>query len=154
MPSLDDFAGDWILERRIEHGDGTRARFAGTGSFSRCRGGLRYNEHGRLCLPGQPPLLSTRRLLWAGDTVVAVSFEDHRFFHRIDLRQGRPRARHVCGDDIYTGLYDFAAWPRWSVVWWVRGPRKSYRSATSHVPLAACATGAAGAEPEPEVARE
>ena len=134
---LGDFAGRWRLTRRIVHDDGARAAFEGLATLAPDGEGLRYEEEGVLRLPGAPPMTATRTHLWRpAPEGVAVLFADGRPFHRIDLSAARPEAVHPCGADLYRVAYDFTAWPDWSAVWRVDGPRHAYRLASRHAPLA------------------
>ena len=134
---LDDFEGCWRLDRRIRHDDSAEASFEGQAVAERGPSGLVWREEGRLTLPDGRVVAAERTLLW-GDAPggVAVRFADGRLFHRIDLGAVRPRAEHLCGADLYTVSYDFAAWPRWTARWRVDGPRHAYAMETRHAPLA------------------
>ena len=120
---LADFEGEWRLERRIVHDDGTRARLQGMALFRRVPEGLAYEEVGRLMVPGQPEMEARRAYLWQPD--LTVWFEDGRFFHRVPGEGGE--TGHWCDPDQYDGCYGFDEWPVWRVTWNVRGPRKAYR---------------------------
>jgi hypothetical protein len=56
-----------------------------------------------------------------------VCFADGRLFHRLDLRRGRWRAEHVCGEDVYRGSFRVLGPGLWVARWRVRGPRKNLR---------------------------
>ena len=127
MPEFADFAGTWHLARKIEHVREPSAVFAGKASLDPVKGGYWYREDGQLRIEGHAGFTAERRYLWIEDgTRVKVLFEDGRPFHHIDLSQHAPGDTHHCDPDIYEVHYDFAWWPRWSCVWWVRGPRKDY----------------------------
>jgi len=126
-PALEDFEGQWRLEREIEDARaGQRVRFSGTALFSPDTEGLLCEEAGDLILPGQPPMRASRRYLWrAQGEDIAVLFHDGRPFHLIGPG-ARPAAEHDCPPDFYRVRYDFRHWPDWEAEWRVSGPRKSY----------------------------
>ena len=132
--SLQDFAGVWRLERRIEdQRAGQVAHATGQAMLSAEGAGLIYEETVLLHLPGQAPLEGRRRYLWrAAARGIAVLFDDGRDFHVIPLGNGAPEAAHWCDPDQYDVRYDFSAWPQWSSVWDVCGPRKDYRMETGY----------------------
>lgn len=144
-PRLDDFAGDWKVERVIDDRAGGQAgRFDGRGHFTPVGDGdLAYAEEGMLTLGSGAPLRATRRHLWRAEGGrIAVDYADGRPFHSFDPAD--PAAEHQCGADLYAVRYDFADWPRWRAEWTVRGPRKDYTMTTEFVPLGAPAGDAAG----------
>lgn len=126
-PTLEEFAGDWTLRRRIrDRLSGRTGRFAGTASFAPAAEGLLCVEEGRLVWPGTAPLPGRRTCLWRADgDGIAVEFEDGRPFHRF-VPAGIADAVHECSPDLYRVRYDFANWPRWGVRWSAHGPRKDY----------------------------
>lgn len=136
---LSRFLGHWRLLREISGG----GRFDGEAVITRDgQGGAAYAEDGTLSLPGQAGMRATRRYRWHEDGgLIAVSFADGRFFHRFDPGEIAPKARHHCPPDIYEVTYDFADWPRWSSLWRVEGPRKSYLMRSEYRPAALTARG-------------
>ena len=120
---LADFEGRWTLSRRIVHADGTRATFEGVAEWVPGDGGLWLTERGELRIDDRPGLQAAQRYLWTEGLV--VSFSDGRYFHTVPAGGGR--ADHFCSPDMYVADYDFTAWPVFSTVWQVEGPRKSYR---------------------------
>jgi hypothetical protein len=122
-------AGGWRLSREIDdRRAGATGRFEGVATFVPDGAGLVYSEAGELHLAGQPPMRAERRYLWrASAGRVGVLFADGRAFHDFDAGAARPGAVHRCPPDLYRVAYDFSAWPRWTAVWEVRGPRKDYR---------------------------
>ncbi|MFD0979700.1 DUF6314 family protein [Tropicimonas aquimaris] len=126
-PQLEDFAGLWRLERRIDdHRAGVVMRLDGEARFTPRDAGLDYSETGTLIAPGAPPLQATRRYRWmAQGSDIEVFFEDGRPFHAF-RPGGAPSASHWCDPDSYRVAYDFSAWPAWSSRWSVDGPRKNY----------------------------
>ena len=126
---LQDFEGVWTVSREIEHADGTRAVFEGHATFVPDAGGLAYEETGTLQMAGRPSLSATQRYRWDAD--LNVSFEDGRFFHTVPPEGGE--TAHWCDPDQYDGHYAFEDWPRFTVRWRVRGPRKDYSMETRYV---------------------
>jgi len=127
---LEDFAGGWTFSRRIDHADGRAASVEGRAVWSWDGGGLVCEERGEMRLSGHPPMQVTRRSLWRAG--LEVYFADGRFFHRVPPEGGA--TAHRCEPDQYDGVYDFGAWPAFSVTWRVRGPRKDYRLTTRYWP--------------------
>lgn len=123
---LEDFAGRWRIERRIDDRlGGVTGRFEGVAEFRPVAGGLAYREEGRLCLGPGPGVLAVREYLWREEAGrIVVDHADGRPFHAFDPAE--PEARHRCDPDDYRVRYDFAAWPEWRAEWTVRGPRKDY----------------------------
>lgn len=139
---IEDFAGDWAVERAIEDARARRGgAFAGLARLVPAPGGLAYVERGRLRLGDGPAVEASRRYLWRGeDDAVAVHFEDGRFFHRFRPDDGAPVAHHDCPPDAYRVRYDFADWPVWRAEWRVSGPRKDYATVTVYRPAGDPAT--------------
>jgi hypothetical protein len=129
-----DFAGDWTLLRRIRDARaGVEGTFTGAARLSPMGRGLRYDERGRLDLPGQPSLEATRSYLWheAGPGRIEILHDDGRPFHSFALGPVA-EAEHACPPDLYRVSYDFSRWPDWSATWVVSGPRKDYTSVTDY----------------------
>lgn len=121
--TLADFEGGWQLHRSVLQEHGPPAQFEGRALWFPAGDGLDYVETGTLEIAGQGRFVAERRYHWASD--LRVYFDDGRFFHQVPAQGGE--ADHWCDPDHYDVVYDFAAWPRFSAVWVVRGPRKSYR---------------------------
>ncbi len=121
--SLADFEGEWLLERRITHDDGTVARFVGHAVWRWVQGGMAYAETGTITVADAAPIEARQKYTWKDD--LTVWFSDGRFFHQVPAAGGV--ASHWCAPDQYDGQYDFGAWPEFSVTWAVAGPRKAYR---------------------------
>lgn len=119
---LADFEGTWQLDREIVQANDTRAVFNGTAVWCTCTEGLIYHEIGQLKMPQALPMQAERRYAWWPD--LEVHFEDGRFFHKVPANGGE--ATHWCDPDTYKASYDFTDWPRFTVVWKVSGPKKSY----------------------------
>ena len=89
--------------------------------------GYSLTETGQLKLPEQPSFTASRSYLWQPEgKAIAVSFDDGRPFHRINLPESRPEATHDCPPDLYHVAYDFTDPSLWCSIWRVRGPRKDY----------------------------
>ncbi|SMX50864.1 DUF6314 family protein [Maliponia aquimaris] len=127
---LAEFLGRWRIAREIIQDDGTRGTFDGVAVWTPEGDGALYVETGTLSLGGQGRFAAERRYRWGGD--LGVFFDDGRFFHQVPPLGGP--VGHWCPPDQYDGTYDFGAWPRWQVIWHVRGPRKAYVSTTTYTP--------------------
>lgn len=123
---LQDFAGRWRIERRIEDRlGGVTGLFAGVAEFLPAAEGLAYREEGQLRLGTGPDVLAVREYRWREeDGRIVVEHGDGRPFHAFD--PAAPEARHWCEPDDYRVRYDFGRWPKWRAEWVVRGPRKDY----------------------------
>jgi hypothetical protein len=65
------------------------------------------------------------------DAVAEVSFSDRRFFYTLDLTTSHCDIRHVCGEDIYSGVFEAISETTYQQSWRVIGPRKDYTSETT-----------------------
>lgn len=133
--SLADFEGHWALTRTIRDARaGQVVQAEGVAHLHRGADGLIYEEEVTLRVPGQPEMKGTRRYQWRdGADHVAIHFDDGRYFHALRLGAPRVSDHHDCPPDSYDAVYDFTAWPRWSVRWNVAGPRKSYEMDTEYM---------------------
>jgi len=132
--------GRWRLARRVAEDGGGTALFEGWAAFRPGGDGvLDYAETGWLRLADAPPMRAERRYAWrAQGGRVFVSFADGRPFH--DFAPADPRARHLCGADVYDVAYRFDATDdgandgadAWEAEWRVRGPRKAYVMVTRY----------------------
>lgn len=131
---LQQFAGQWLLQRQIEQQNGQTFSFTGKAVFSWQEDELLYRESGQVTAPGGASFQAQRSYIWTfPDTqYVDVLFDDRRFFHRFS--EGSPHAEHLCGDDHYIVKYDFNQWPRWEAHWHVAGPRKDYAMTSRYQP--------------------
>ncbi len=134
MPTLSDFAGDWLLHRTI---DDRAAREAGdyraTATFLPDGNEYDYAETGLLKIANRAPLSATRHYRWrAQGPLIAVDFADGSPFHSFDPTKDHPTDRHACAPDLYQVSYDFTRWPNWQATWIVRGPRKDYTSVSTY----------------------
>ncbi len=126
-----DFAGTWLLRRQIDDRLSKQTgEFDGTATLSKdTNGGLTYFETGAMKFGGGPVMTAERRYLWAFEAGhIDVNFADGVPFHRFIPKGHVAGTDHPCGADFYTVRYDFRAWPEWSAVWTVTGPRKDYVS--------------------------
>lgn len=122
-PDPVELAGSWRITRLITNAlTGSVAHMNGvleiTEVDSRC---FRWTETGELLI-GDATLPVWRRYLLQDQDGWKLTFENSDLFH-----DWRPvdDARHLCGEDLYRGAYRFDGLPhRWTVDWWVRGPRK------------------------------
>ncbi|MBL4812998.1 MAG: trigger factor [Rhodobacteraceae bacterium] len=137
MRSLADFVGRWRLEREIEDfcNSGQLSQFSGAASFSTAADGLDYYETGVLRLGQAAGMKAERRYAWrASGGLIAVYFDDGRYFHAFDPAADETRALHNCDPDNYSVHYQFGDWPCWQATWNVRGPRKNYRMTSRFAP--------------------
>lgn len=132
--TLSDLLGSWTFTRWIEdHRAGQGIEVVGEATITVSTDGATYDEAGRMALPGQPPLQSTRRyLLREGGDHLAFHFDDGRFFHRWDYGLTHPTCHHHCPPDSYDVRYDTSDWPTWRATWTVSGPRKDYVMTTRY----------------------
>ena len=137
LPQLEEFAGDWAIERRIEDRKfGQDGSLRGTarlepGGFEN---GLIYREEGTLSLGDAGEMEAVRIYLWAPhERGISVHFQDGRDFHVIELDRLMPDAQHHCSPDMYHVSYDFSRWPRWTSAWRVQGPKKNYKRVTQYI---------------------
>lgn len=128
--SLGDFEGQWEIDRTITHVDGTMARFRGRAIWTPQDEGLAYEETGQLQIGNGRPVMATRRYFWTSD--LAVLFEDGRFFHQVPASGGE--TTHWCDPDQYVVFYDFSEFPKFTVTWNVKGPRKDYEMTSMYSP--------------------
>jgi hypothetical protein len=132
-PGISDLAsfllGSWRLDREVLDASrrGLTGHFSGSARFVRddpASGLLRYVEHGTLQL-GSHRGPGFRRLTYHVDGAWGrVAFDDGRYFHDLDLREGAWEVEHPCGDDRYHGRFEVDDAHRWRQHWTVDGPRK------------------------------
>jgi hypothetical protein len=118
-------AGTWQVDRDLHEAHGDRSgRFVGTAEFVPEDGGLRWTEPGDTRLGDYSG--SASRVLLVRPTTDGwdVRFDDQRFFHPLDLTDGRSRVDHPCGEDHYRGEIRVEAEDRVVIAWRVHGPRK------------------------------
>ena len=132
--TFDDFLGEWLISRQIDSSSpGQSGEFVGRAVFDPSPFGFHYRETGQLTTDSGHEMRAERRYHWHRRGQGAeVRFADDRTFHVVDLTAQQPTATHDCPPDWYEGAYDFRHWPRWTVRWQVRGPRKDYRMLSSY----------------------
>jgi len=98
--------------------------------------GLRYTESGLLKI-GEYEDHASRTYLYAFPEPhrAFVSFDDGRPFHELDFRADEVRVQHLCGDDVYAGIFNADSRNQWRVRWRVTGPRKDQRIASVYTRL-------------------
>ncbi|GIT90419.1 hypothetical protein JANAI62_00990 [Jannaschia pagri] len=123
--------GTWSVVRVLRPVGGDWIRFQGTAVWTREGSALRSVEVGQM-QQGGAGFEARRETLWQvrGDGV-EVRFGDGRPFHWIGPG-ARATCQHDCPPDDYQLAYDFGQWPRWSMRWRVRGPRKDYTALTRY----------------------
>ena len=133
LPSLSALAGQWSLTRTIDHADGATHRFSGQSTFAWSGPRLIETQSGHLDMGAGPALKATRRYVWTAESGrIEVLFDDMRPFHTIPLGVATPETTHLCPPDRYQVTYDFTAFPDWTAVWNVEGPKKEYRMASHY----------------------
>jgi hypothetical protein len=119
-------AGTWQVDRDLHEAVGDRSgRFVGTAAFVPEDGGLRWTETGDARLGDYSG--SASRVLLVRPTPLGgweVRFDDGRFFHPLDLADGRGCVDHPCGEDHYRGEIRVESTDRFVIAWRVHGPRK------------------------------
>jgi hypothetical protein len=136
LPTLDQFAGDWTIERTIEdrmHGQNGQLEGGARIEPGGLEGGYIYREAGKLALEGGTEMEALRVYLWGPhEKGISVHFQDGRDFHVIELDRLMPDAQHHCAPDMYHVSYDFSRWPEWTSKWRVQGPKKDYKMVTRY----------------------
>ncbi len=127
----------WCFQRQIVHRDtGQVANMHGTVSWQApaqpdALTTLRYCEMGVIQMAHYTGKASqTYRYAFASDSISEVYFSDGRFFYTLDLTTGHCEIRHVCGEDIYDGVFEAVSETTYQQTWRVMGPRKDYTSHT------------------------
>jgi hypothetical protein len=132
-PGISDLAGfllgDWRLDRSVldTSGRGLDGHFRGVARFTlddHTPGLLRYVEHGALRLGSHRGPASRRLTYHVHGAWARVTFDDGRYFHDLDLREGVWEVEHPCGDDRYHGRFEVDDIRRWRHQWTVNGPHK------------------------------
>jgi hypothetical protein len=133
---LADFLnGTWRVEREILDSSvkGQSGQFTGWATFTpapEVPGLLRYVEDGTVRL-GSHRGRAVRRLGYHLDGPCArVVFDDGRYFHDLDLRDGVWEVEHPCRADRYRGRFEVDHAQRWRHEWSVTGPHKHHRIRT------------------------
>ena len=135
MLGADDFVGQWQLQRTIvDHLYGQNGVLTGQAGFTpKDANSLEYIENGTLILESGASLAATRQYLWEfTQSEVVMRFGDGAPFHQFVPTGHAAGTDHPCGEDYYKVRYDFTAWPYWTAVWRVTGPRKDYTSKSQY----------------------
>ncbi|MTH76381.1 DUF6314 family protein [Paracoccus aestuariivivens] len=119
-----DFLGSWKVKRRIDDAKtGWVTRFEGLAVITQDL----FHEDGFIRLQRQTlPSQRSYRLDW-GNASVDVRRPSGAPFITLQTA-GVQKVQHLCGDDLYRGLFLFSDKNRWAEAWVVEGPRKKYRS--------------------------
>ena len=138
LPSLAALSGDWQLQRRIDHRMGDVNTLVGQATFTRSGARLIQEETG-LLRTETGAFEARQRYVWEADgATLNVYFADMRPFHSVPLQTAHHRTAHLCPPDRYEVTYDFSAWPRWTSLWQVEGPRKAYEMTSHYAPAPNC----------------
>jgi hypothetical protein len=124
--------GHWRVRRTINDGGD---RFTGNARFVALQDGrTRWEEDGELCLGEyRGPARRTLLIEPAGAPGTwLVRFDDERPFHELDLRGARWEAEHLCGPDVYRGVFEVLSDSRLAVTWRVTGPGREDRIASDY----------------------
>ena len=119
-------SGHWTVHRTI-NGDtaASGGHFDGTAQFTVTADGvIAWEEHGQLTLGSHAgPARRALSLHPAADRW-EVRFDDGRPFHDLDLRAGTWTAEHLCGADVYRGMFstDNGRPGHFTITWRVTGP--------------------------------
>lgn len=125
--------GGWTLARVLP-GIG---RMNGTARFHELAPALlHYREDGQLTLEGGKSLTVFREYHYRlEDGQIRICFAEPgepRTFHVLRLAGDIASDVHLCGEDTYTGRYEFTDEDRFSVRMQVTGPRKGYSIHTEY----------------------
>jgi hypothetical protein len=123
--------GSWQLDREIRDASprGLSGHFRGMARFTldaHAPGLLRYVEQGTLWLGGHRGPASRRLDYHVDGAWARGAFDDGRYFHDLDLREGLWEVEHPCGDDRYHGRFEVDDADRWRQQWAVDGPHKHH----------------------------
>ncbi len=127
ITDFQDFNGFWQLERHITHDNGSSDHFIGLAQFMGEGDEFKYREKGEIVIKGKT-YNAERKYIWrSAGKLIQVYFDDERFFHEFSI--DNPVASHFCPPDNYQVQYIWGE-GRWTALWQVQGPRKSYQSKT------------------------
>jgi hypothetical protein len=136
VDTLNFLLGRWALERFFtDRRSGTEGRFEGSATVTRSSSGqgaglgprAHYEEVGTLRFGSHEGPASRRlELVRLESTVVMLSFTDGKPFVDLDLRSGRWRSTHPCGEDSYEILTVVRSPSEVEERWRVRGPTEDY----------------------------
>lgn len=128
---MDYLVGEWDLTREIvDHGRHRLHLEGGADVRRRADGSLAYFEHATLATDAAPIEFTRAYLLRpTSHTTAHVELSDGSPFYDLDLSNGRCRAQHLCGHDLYIGLV-LTTRDGWITRWRCRGPEKDYVATT------------------------
>lgn len=136
VPNLKAFlCGNWEVDRIvIDRALAMTGGLQGQATFRHRAAGLLYEEHGTLTF-GEHHGRAEQSYLYEfpeGDRRASVRFRDGRAFYELDLSRGQDHVRHVCGTDVYDGVFIALSSTAWQSEWKVSGPRKAYDLLTTY----------------------
>jgi uncharacterized protein DUF6314 len=126
--------GSWSIDRAIvdSHAMGV---FRGAAEFTGDGRAVEWVEGGQLHWAGEKHQAGRRLLLAVRPDFPSgadVSFDDGRFFHRVDLSGGCDTFVHGCAPDTYTGSWAVDAADRFTLRWTIEGPAKEITIVSSY----------------------
>jgi hypothetical protein len=128
----------WCFQRQIVHHHSSQvATIQGTVSWQDVSKPdaaltLLYREFGVIQLATYTgKATQTYAYMFPSNAAAEVYFSDGRFFYTLDLTTDHCKIRHVCGEDIYDGVFDALSETTYQQIWRVIGPRKDYTSHTT-----------------------
>jgi hypothetical protein len=136
VDTLSFLVGRWTLERSFtDHRSGTQGRFEGNATITPSSSGLgaglgpraHYDETGTIRFGSyEGPASRSLELVRLESAVVMLYFTDGKPFVDLDLRSGRWRCTHPCGEDSYEILTIVRSPSELEEQWRVRGPTEDY----------------------------
>lgn len=115
----------WVSRVLVDQAKGARGTFLGRAAFDPDGDDLAYREIGTMVFGDYRGAgHRTYRYRFPSPGRAAVSFDDGRPFHDLDLSDGTWRADHLCGADRYQGRFTAVSSEAWLAEWRVTGPRK------------------------------
>ena len=134
--TLSFLLGQWTVERFLtDHRSGTDGRFEGSVTISEAPSGqsagsgarAHYEEVGTLRFGShEGPASRSLELVRLESTVVMLYFPDGNPFVDLDLRSGKWRSTHPCGEDDHEILTVVRSPRELEEQWRVRGPTEDY----------------------------
>ena len=123
--------GSWVLERKISTGE----IFNGKAVFeSISNTAFLLREEGELILLSGATVPASRNWFWhlSKNAVLEITYDEAKLqdYHLINLSHDDAcwtgTAQHLCGDDIYSGEYQFFE-NSFEIIQMIKGPNKNYR---------------------------
>jgi hypothetical protein len=140
--------GYWLFQRMItDHALSVTITADGTADFHPDKTQshiLHYTEQGQMTLPGQNDPQDFSRcydylfypdkieILFADGISVGQLFQTLKITDTEKIKISEDS--HLCGADLYKGIYDFTLEDRFSIIYHVIGPRKNYTMETVYTP--------------------